>query len=352
MARPTRTEIEEQDQYLLTLWQKFRRAAEVCAEHLARVERVRRVAMFGPAAEPLKKEVPRFREYRRYGIEVYQELHGVDLAVWLTPVDQLQELKRARIEALDELAANERITFAHHQVRMLLFDAATGEYAGWLCDYGSCPKQDQVSCHVPGCGKVRFCQVFTDEQYEADLLAPGRVVPLLIRADARIPVSVRVREMRAEDHAHILNMVESLTEWFDEHARKTAIPMDLKHQRGIVAVIDGQVAGFATLYVAEGKLNIGWLGVRREQHRQGVGRALIEHAAEIAAQLGISELATWTLGDGVEYLPYESTRAFYYANGFEVYQRDKTDKPGCPEAIRIRRKVVPLVKGWDSENGT
>lgn len=150
---------------------------------------------------------------------------------------------------------------------------------------------------------------------------------------------IRVRDMRADDHPLVQAIAEGLPEWFDGHARKVAIPIDLQHQCGIVAVMDGRVVGFATLYVAEGRLNIGWLGVGREHHRHGVGRALIERAAEMAASLGIEELATWTLGEGVEYAPYEPTRRFYFANGFVVYQRDRTDNPGCPEVIRIARRV-------------
>src|SRR5512134_3735896 len=112
-----------------------------------------------------------------------------------------------------------------------------------------------------------------------------------------------IREMTVADHAAVLAIAEGLPEWFDETARRQSIPIDLKHQEGFVAAQDGTVVGFVTLYVTDGKLTIGWLGVRKESQRQGIGSALIRQAEERARQLGIRELATYTLGDSVEYLP-------------------------------------------------
>ena len=138
-----------------------------------------------------------------------------------------------------------------------------------------------------------------------------------------------------------MKVVENLSTWFDENARRRSIPMDLKHQKGFVAIMDSEVIGFLTLYVAEGRLHIGWLGVRKDIQRQGVGRALLSRAEDMARRrLGIVEIATYTLGDSVEYEPYELTRSFYFKNGFRVYQRNQTDNPGCPEEIRISKMVL------------
>jgi GNAT superfamily N-acetyltransferase len=141
------------------------------------------------------------------------------------------------------------------------------------------------------------------------------------------------------DYSGVDELVAGLPEWFDERARKTSIPIDIRHQRGFVAERLGQVVGFITLYVAEGRLTIGWLGVQRDLHRQGIGRMLLAKALEVAKDLGIREVATYTLGDGVDYEPYARTREFYFANGFHIYQRSQTDNEGCPEEIKIARSV-------------
>ena len=150
-----------------------------------------------------------------------------------------------------------------------------------------------------------------------------------------------IREMARDDHAGVVQIAESLPEWFDETARSHSIPIDIQHQGGFVAVQDGRVVGFVTLYVAEGRLQIGWLGVRMGFQRKGIGKALLHRVEERALELGLDEVATFTLGDSVDYPPYEQTRMFYFQNGFEVYQRNQTDNPGCPEEIRIRKRVVP-----------
>lgn len=151
--------------------------------------------------------------------------------------------------------------------------------------------------------------------------------------------TVEIRCIRRDDHSDILGVAETLPEWFDADARGRAIPADLRYQEGFVALQNGEVVGFITLFVAEGRLNIGWLGVKRGSHRQGIGGRLLEAAEERARDMGLTELATYTLGDGVDYPPYEQTRAFYEKQGFRVYQRSKTDNPGCPEEIRIVKRI-------------
>lgn len=148
-----------------------------------------------------------------------------------------------------------------------------------------------------------------------------------------------IRTLVESDYVGIDQVVAGLPEWFDERARTASIPIDIRHQRGFVAIHQEEVAGFITLYVADGRLNIGWLGVKSTLHRQGIGRLLLAKAVEVAQEMGIDELATYTLGDGVEYEPYERTRQFYFANGFQIYQRNQTDNDGCPEEIKIAKHV-------------
>ena len=69
------------------------------------------------------------------------------------------------------------------------------------------------------------------------------------------------------------------------------------------------------------------------------------NAEEFGRQLGLAEIATYTLGDAVDYEPYESTRRFYFARGFKVYQRSTTDNPGCPEEIKIKKQLAQQFAG-------
>lgn len=156
---------------------------------------------------------------------------------------------------------------------------------------------------------------------------------------------ITIRPTDANDYPAILHVVESLPEWFDEDARLRAIPIDIKHNNGFVAVSSGDIVGFITLNVADGHLHIGWLGVRSDCRRQGIGRRLLLAAEQTARDMGIAELATVTLGEGVDYPPYEATCAFYTKHGFEVFQRNKTDNPNCEEEIKISKKVAQQAHG-------
>ena len=73
--------------------------------------------------------------------------------------------------------------------------------------------------------------------------------------------SIQIQLLEEEHYAGILTITEGLPEWFDETARSKSIPTDIRHQGGFVAISGQKVVGFVTLYVAEGWLHIGWLGV-------------------------------------------------------------------------------------------
>lgn len=151
---------------------------------------------------------------------------------------------------------------------------------------------------------------------------------------------VTIRGMSQSDLPAILDLVSELADWFDEDARQRSMPIDLRHQDGLVAVDGNQVLGFLTWYVAEGRANIGWLAVDRAWRRRGIGRSLVDALTVHVKPTGIQEIATYTLGDSVEYAPYAETRAFYFSNGFAVYERMMSDNPSCPEAIKIKRPIA------------
>lgn len=152
---------------------------------------------------------------------------------------------------------------------------------------------------------------------------------------------IRIEPLETKHHSGILAVIENLPEWFDETARTRSVPTDLRHQTGFVAVSDQRVVGFVSLYVAEGRMHIGWLAVDRPLHRQGIGGLLLNASVAKAQELHIDELATYTLGESVEYQPYELTRLFYRKHGFKVYKRSRTDNPGCPEEIWISKQIKP-----------
>ena len=150
---------------------------------------------------------------------------------------------------------------------------------------------------------------------------------------------IQYREGKHSDLEGILAVALDLPEWFDEDARNRSIPIDIQHQKSFIALDNDTVVGFVTLFVNEGRLNIGWIGVKKEFQRRGIGSELMQKAEELAKELGCTEIATMTLGDSVDYAPYEATRQFYFKQGFKVHMKSQTDNPSCPEEFHITKKL-------------
>jgi hypothetical protein len=167
--RPSRRDVAEENRRQLKQQHDFRVAADAVAAALARFAEVEKIALFGSVARPLVCEVPRFQPYRRLGIEVLHECRDVDLAVWLTGVDRLRDLGRARSQATGRLFESVGVGVAQHQVDVFLFAVSDGRYLGRLCSFATCPK-GKPECSVPGCGETAFLKQHHDFVLAADAL--------------------------------------------------------------------------------------------------------------------------------------------------------------------------------------
>ena len=147
-----------------------------------------------------------------------------------------------------------------------------------------------------------------------------------------------IRKYETADFNHVIEITKALPEWFTktgiEHMR-----VDLRFQQGFVAVSDSRIVGFLTFFVTEGVGHIGWIGILPEFHRQGIGRKLVGQLISELKMAGVNILRVNTLGDSVEYEPYERTRAFYWGMGFEDLQRIKQDDPECPEQLILVKSI-------------
>jgi hypothetical protein len=181
-----RSVIEEENRFILERQRQFRRAADVIADAWMAFPEVRAIAVTGSVARPLWKEVPRFREFRRRGIELWHECKDLDLAVWLDSQDRLGELRRSRDLALKRAyESGVGIGVVGHQVDVFLFEAGTDRYLGRLCAFNQCPK-GKPECRVPGCGAVPFNKKVPDFEPDADFLAAVRSAMLYERGSGRL----------------------------------------------------------------------------------------------------------------------------------------------------------------------
>ena len=79
------------------------------------------------------------------------------------------------------------------------------------------------------------------------------------------------------------------------------------------------------------------MGVRAEQHRRGIGRALLASAEAWLRERGVVWVQVKTLGPSHADAGYARTRAFYQALGYEPLEESETRWPGNPSLQMIKR---------------
>lgn len=183
---PTGDETAEENVCMQDRQRQFREAAEYVAAAFGRIPSVQKVALFGSVAAPLRKEVPRFRKFRRARQELWHECKDVDLAVWVSDLGNLKALQAARGRAVNRLFEETDIGVADHQVDVFLLEPGTDRYLGRLCVFGECPKEQKPECRVPGCGAAPFLRQHEGFAFRPDSLRPERILVLFDRSRGEI----------------------------------------------------------------------------------------------------------------------------------------------------------------------
>jgi hypothetical protein len=193
-----RAEIERQNQSLLRLQREFRVAADVVTDAWTAFPEVRAVALIGSVAKALWREIPRFSEFRRAGIEVWHECRDLDLALWIDSQDRLGALRRAAAQALR--AAFERgagTSVVSQQLDVFLIEPGSDRYLGRLCSFNACPKEKR-ECLVPGCGEIPFNKRIAEFTPRADLLEPAGYAMLYERGVGRLRSALDLPAVEAD----------------------------------------------------------------------------------------------------------------------------------------------------------
>lgn len=173
--------IAETNRGLVEQQSLFRRAADIAAAALAEFDEVAAVTLFGSVANPLWKEVPRFRTYRRAGIALWHECHDIDVAVWLSGLDRLRAMRRSVNRALPVIHEETGRGVASHQLDIFLLEPGTDRYLGRMCGFKTCPA-GKIDCLVPGCGATSFLKQHQGFVLRPEALDPARAVRLFDRA--------------------------------------------------------------------------------------------------------------------------------------------------------------------------
>jgi ribosomal protein S18 acetylase RimI-like enzyme len=134
---------------------------------------------------------------------------------------------------------------------------------------------------------------------------------------------MEVRELRTADAEACDSIVTSLPYHFALEDGRAEAARKVRSDPGLVAVVDGTVAGFLTVERHfEQAAEISWMAVRADHRRRGLGHALVERLCRDLAAEGRRILLVLTVsptGSGPEPSDgYQATRAFYQSVGFNL----------------------------------
>jgi hypothetical protein len=116
--------------------------------------------------------------YKRNGALEWHYSKDLDLALWFNaPIngDILREIQKRRMTGLTRLAAEMKITFAHHQIEIFCFNNSDF-YLGRLCIFVNCPKPGKEECLVPNCGKISLLQQHQDFRFNMKSLDSDQII--------------------------------------------------------------------------------------------------------------------------------------------------------------------------------
>jgi ribosomal protein S18 acetylase RimI-like enzyme len=120
-------------------------------------------------------------------------------------------------------------------------------------------------------------------------------------------------------------ILRALPEWFEIEASLVQYVRDANELPTFVAFEDGRAVGFMTVkhhFPQSADLYV--LGVLKEMHRCGVGRALLARVEAYLREKGVEYLQVKTVSASSPDPGYAKTRAFYEAMGFRPLEEFKT----------------------------
>ncbi|MBR3043227.1 MAG: GNAT family N-acetyltransferase [Oscillospiraceae bacterium] len=112
------------------------------------------------------------------------------------------------------------------------------------------------------------------------------------------------------------NVLEALHDWFEVDESREQYIRESADQIFLAAKQDGRYVGFLCLkQTGDATVELAVMGVLKEYHRSGLGRALVQEAERIAKDAGFSFMQVKTVRMGV-YEDYDRTNLFYRSCGF------------------------------------
>ena len=115
-------------------------------------------------------------------------------------------------------------------------------------------------------------------------------------------------------------ILEALPDWFEIPEAREEYIQDSKEKIFFCAYVDDKPVGFIYLkQTGKDTVELAVMGVLKDYHRQGIGKALFENCKSKASQMGFLFLQVKTVQMG-KYEDYDKTNMFYKSLGFKEFE--------------------------------
>ena len=115
-------------------------------------------------------------------------------------------------------------------------------------------------------------------------------------------------------------ILEALPEWFSISESREEYIRDSQGRKFFCAFIEEKPVGFLYLkQTGKDTIELAVMGVLKEHHRKGIGRALFESAKKAISESGYSFVQVKTLQMGKKE-SYDKTNIFYISLGFKEFE--------------------------------
>jgi ribosomal protein S18 acetylase RimI-like enzyme len=148
-----------------------------------------------------------------------------------------------------------------------------------------------------------------------------------------------IRKANKGDYLEAIEIAKNLKEWFTKEAISN-MKTDFLHNNLIVAVEGKKIIGFLCYSANSGKMQIIWMGVQRDLQGKGIGEKLLKELEKEARNYNLHSIEVETLPEEKNYGPYNSTRNFYYKNGFKRIAYKKARIKGWDDQIVMKKKLI------------
>ena len=149
-------------------------------------------------------------------------------------------------------------------------------------------------------------------------------------------------------------VLESLTEWFEVDSSREGYIEGSAGWPFWVSIDGDEIQGFLCLKETGSKtMELAVMGVRKEYHRQGIGRRLFSAARDYASQKGYEFIQVKTVKPGL-YEDYDITNDFYKSLGFkelEVFPDYWDEANPCQVYVMSLRSCIETIASRHSYRG-